>query len=69
MRNIPYILLVATALWSCNPRLAAPQLITQREYIYGAPFSHDSIRLDNEWWKMFGDTVLNSLVVRAIERN
>ena len=54
---------------SCNPRLSAPHLITPKEYIFGSDFSNDSIRLDNDWWKMFGDTTLNSLITRAIAQN
>ncbi len=69
MRRILYILLVASAFCSCNPRLTAPQLTQRKEYIFGAEFSHDSIALGNKWWQMFGDTTLNTLVERAIEQN
>ncbi len=69
MSRIPYILLAILAVTSCNPRLSAPQLVTQKEYIFSSGFSNDSIRLDNDWWKMFGDTTLNRLVTRAIAQN
>ena len=68
MNRIPYILLVVIFV-SCNPRLSAPQLATHKEYIFGGGFSNDSIRLDNDWWRMFGDTTLNRLISRAIEQN
>lgn len=68
MRRIVYIIGVLV-LWSCNPRLSAPQLATQRDYIFGSAFSHDSIHIENEWWRMFGDTTLNRLVGRALARN
>ena len=68
MRRIPYILL-ALVVVSCNPRLSAPQLATQREYLFGNNFSSDSIRLGKDWWQMFGDTTLNRLVVRALAQN
>lgn len=69
MRRITYILLAATTLCGCNPRLAAPKLTPHKEYIFGKTFSSDSIRLSSEWWQMFGDTTLNRLVVRAIAQN
>lgn len=68
MNRIPYILL-ALVVMSCNPRLSAPQLATHEEYIFGKNFSRDSIRLDSEWWQMFGDTTLNRLIIRALSQN
>lgn len=68
MRRISYILL-ALVFVSCNPKLAAPQLVSHKEYIFGNGFSSDSIRLNNDWWQMFGDTTLNRLVARAIAQN
>ncbi len=69
MRRIPYILFTAMILTSCNLNLGRPQLIEQREYLYGEQFSHDTISLPREWWQMFGDTTLNRLVERAISQN
>lgn len=69
MRRIPYILLLVVAFYSCNPHLTAPQPTQRKEYLFGAEFSHDSIALNNDWWQMFGDSTLNSLVVRAIAQN
>ena len=68
MNRIPYILL-ALVVASCNPRLSAPQLASQKEYIFGKNFSLDSVCLNSEWWQMFGDTTLNRLVVRALSQN
>lgn len=69
MRRIPYILLTAAIFLSCNPRLTAPQLTHRKEYVFGNGFSHDSIALDGEWWRMFGDTTLNHIIERALSRN
>ena len=72
MRRIPYILYIATAavlVAGCNVRLAKPQLVSQEEYLFGKGFSHDSIALGSDWWRMFGDTTLNRLVERAIVQN
>ena len=68
MHKILYIL-AALVVVSCNPRLSAPQLVNHKEYIFGSGFSGDSIRLDSDWWQMFGDTTLNRLVTRAIAQN
>lgn len=68
MRNIPYILLVI-ALCSCNPRLTTPQLVHQKEYLYGDEFLHDSMALEEKWWQIFGDTTLNRLVERSLAAN
>ena len=54
---------------SCNPRLATPSLSQRKEYLFKGKFSCDSIRLDSEWWHMFGDTTLNRLVNQALEQN
>ena len=72
MRRIPYILYivaVATMVVSCNIHLAKPRLLMQEEYLFGKDFSHDSIVLGGDWWRMFGDTTLNRLVERAIAQN
>ena len=68
MRRIPYILL-AFLLCGCNPHLTAPRLSQQQKYIFGEPFSHDSIALKSEWWQIFGDTTLNRLIERALAQN
>lgn len=64
-----YILLVVILLCGCNPHLTKPQLARHEEYIFGNGFSHDSIKLEREWWQIFGDTTLNRLVRRAIAQN
>ena len=69
MRRIPYILLAAFMLGSCNPHLSAPQLAKHEEYLFGNGFSRESIQLEREWWLIFGDTTLNRLITRAIAQN
>lgn len=63
---IPFIVLLFA---SCNPRLAAPQVSVPSRYHYGVPFRNDSIRIEEEWWRIFGDTTLNALVEHAIAQN
>ena len=72
MRKTPYILYITSLialLCGCNPRLSSPQIVEQKEYIFGKGFSCDSIKLNDEWWQMFDDTTLNHLVTRALARN
>lgn len=71
MRRIPYIIYIAiaTLFFGCNPHLATPQLATHEEYIFGKNFSRDSVRLNSEWWQMFGDTTLNRLIVKTLSQN
>jgi multidrug efflux system outer membrane protein len=71
MRRIPYYIIaaIATLFCGCNPHLAAPHIATYDKYLFGDGFSVDSIQLDEEWWRMFGDTTLNRLVAQALARN
>ncbi|MBQ5648023.1 MAG: efflux transporter outer membrane subunit [Alistipes sp.] len=69
MRRIPYILFIALISVGCNLHLTKPQIVSQKEYIFGKEFTIDSIALREEWWQMFGDTTLNRLVERAISQN
>ena len=68
MRNTLFVLL-AIFISACNPRLSTPQMVSHKEYLFGKGFSSDSVELDNDWWKMFGDTTLNRLVTRALQQN
>ena len=54
---------------ACNPKLTAPAIETPKEYIFGQGFNRDTANVDLAWWRIFGDTVLNRLVERALERN
>ncbi len=71
MRRIPYYIIAAIAalFCGCNPHLSTPQIATYDKYLFGDGFSVDSIQLDEEWWRMFGDTTLNRLVTQALARN
>ena len=62
---IPFLLLLI----SCNPRLTPPQVVAPRQYHYGSLFRNDSTTVQQEWWRIFGDTTLNALVTHAIVQN
>ena len=38
-------------------------------YLYGEGFPRDTAALASDWWRLFGDTVLDNLVQRALENN
>jgi multidrug efflux system outer membrane protein len=53
----------------CNPRLPHPSVEIPARYIYGDYFSQDTLGIDAEWWRIFGDDTLNALVDRALSNN
>lgn len=53
----------------CNPRLLAPQVVMPEQYHYGNTFNQDSLSIEEEWWRIFGDTTLNRLVNHALAQN
>lgn len=63
------ILFLAGLLMACSPRLAPPQITARAEYLYGEGFSSDTLSLQRDWWRLFGDTTLNRLVERALAHN
>ena len=69
MRYITTLFLGLAFAVACSPRLSSPDIRVPERYIYGSSFRADSIDLDQEWWQMFGDTVLNNLVERALATN
>ena len=69
MKRIFATLISLITLWSCSPRLVAPEVTARRHYLYGEGFEQDSLSLPLDWWRWFGDTTLNSLVERALDYN
>lgn len=63
------ILIFAAATAACTPRFYPPQVDVPDDYVYGAGFSRDTTALGPAWWEMFGDTVLNALIERALDNN
>ncbi|MBQ7855608.1 MAG: efflux transporter outer membrane subunit [Alistipes sp.] len=66
---IHFAILLALLASGCTPKLSAPDVRPPAHYIYGAGFRSDSIDIEDGWWRMFGDTVLNQLVDRALAQN
>lgn len=54
---------------ACSPRLFAPQVATPEQYLFAAGFSQDTVSLDPAWWRLLGDTTLDSLVEHALTNN
>ena len=64
---LPTLLLLV--LVGCNPRLMAPRVVVPDRYYYGESFSQDTVRVEPYWWRVFGDTTLNTIVEYAVEQN
>ena len=69
MKRLFVLLFSLVTLWSCSPRLVAPEVTVRRDYLYGEGFEQDSLSLPLDWWRLFGDTTLNRLVDRALDYN
>lgn len=67
VRHLIITLLVFAA--ACTPRFYPPHVTPPDKYLYGQGFSEDTTRFGPRWWTLFGDTVLNNLVERALENN
>lgn len=67
-KRFAYSLLVAL-LVACTPQLQPPKIDPPTAYRYTDQFSEDSLALSPRWWELFGDTVLNRLVERALTNN
>lgn len=65
MRQI--VIIFALLLVACNPKLQQPTIVVPDNYLYGG--CRDSIAIEDDWWKIFGDTVLNRLVAEALASN
>ena len=63
------IIIFAAFAAACTPRFYPPRVSVPDDYIYGRGFSEDTTRFGPEWWTLFGDTVLNNLVARALDNN
>lgn len=60
------VLLIAVG---CNPKLYEPEIVVPEQYIYAVGSQRDSLALADDWWRMFGDTTLNTLIERALAVN
>lgn len=65
MRQI--VIIFALLLVACNPKLQQPTVIVPDKYLYGG--CGDSVVVEKDWWKIFGDTTLNNLITTALASN
>ena len=65
MRQI--VIIFALLLVACNPKLQQPTVIVPDKYLYGG--YGDSVVVEKDWWKIFGDTTLNNLITTALASN
>lgn len=60
---------MAICLAACTPRFYPPEVPVPDRYLHAQGFSQIADTMDAKWWELFGDTTLNALVERALERN
>ena len=63
--------LVSLAWWAvaCTPRLTPPEVEIPFVYQRADRFVQDSLHLERQWWRLFGDSTLNELVACALANN
>lgn len=64
-----FIALFLTGCAACAPRLYPSQIEIPESYLYAGAFRQDSLPGSCEWWKIFEDPVLDTLMVRALANN
>lgn len=69
MRRTLFLLVALAALTACNPRLYPPQVETPDNYLYAGRFRQDSLAGSEEWWHVFRDPTLDSLISQALANN
>ena len=69
MKQFSIILGVVLLFCACNARLAQPQISIPSDYSYAEGVITDSLGVDFAWWKHFGDSTLNDLIMRSIANN
>lgn len=68
-KHITALIVCATALAGCNPKLYPPKVEVPEKYIFGEGFDRDTLGIPEDWWKMFGDTILDGLIERSFAAN
>lgn len=63
---LPIILAVSAA---CHPQLYGPQVKIPGHYLYVERFRQDSLMEDRDWWRVFRDSTLDTLIARALVNN
>ena len=69
MRRTLFLLVALAALTACNPRLYPPLVETPDNYLYAGRFRQDSLAGSEEWWHVFRDPTLDSLISQALANN
>lgn len=70
MRSFITIIVVCILLLAgCNPVLQRSRITLPQRYAYIGENYTDSATLQEEWWHIFGDSILNRLIATALERN
>ena len=68
-KHITALIVCAAVLAGCNPKLYPPKVEVPEKYIFGEGFDRDTLGIPEDWWKMFGDTILDGLIERSFAAN
>lgn len=63
------IIAAALVLASCVGRFRSPKVDTPDKYACQKGFNTDTVNINAEWWRNFGDTTLNRLIAVALLHN
>jgi len=69
MRRTLLFLTALAAVTACNPRLFSPRIDVPDSYLYAGRFRQDSIERGSDWWRVFRDSTLDTLMERALAGN
>lgn len=69
MKRIIFILGLSLLAVSCIGRFRSPKVTVADSYTFGKHFNTDTININTEWWRTFGDTTLDRLIATAIVHN
>ena len=69
MRRTLFLLMALAGFAACNPRLYPPQVDAPDNYLYAGRFQQDSVVANYDWWRVFRDSTLDSLISWALASN
>ena len=69
MRRTLIWLVALAAAAACTPRLSAPHTNAPERYLYAGRFRQDTVAVNLDWWRVFRDPTLDSLVTQALAGN
>ncbi len=69
MRRTILFLTLLACITACNPKLYAPRVEVPDSYLYAGRFRQDTALGSYDWWRVFRDSTLDTLIARALANN